>query len=60
MKETLFDDALEYFKKGSVSPINLINLFEEFRISMPLNSPIKFENNETIPESINILSKYIN
>ncbi|ORX41634.1 hypothetical protein BCR36DRAFT_363859 [Piromyces finnis] len=55
MKETLFDDALECFKKGSVSPINLINLFEEYRIPTPLTSPIKLEYNDIIPDSINTL-----
>lgn len=58
MSETLFDDALEYFQKGNVSPINLINLFDEYKLSTPVSSPIKFENIELVSNSINILSIY--
>jgi len=58
MNETLFDDALEYFQKGNVNPINLINLFDEYRVSSLVTSPTKFENNELIPNSINSISKY--
>jgi len=56
MKETLFDDALEVFQKGCISPINLINLFDEYRIATPVTSPT---NNKPRPESVNKLSKYI-
>jgi hypothetical protein len=57
MNETLFDDALEYFQKGNVNPINLINLFDEYRVSSLVTSPTKFENNELIPNSINSIIK---
>jgi len=54
MKETLFDDALEVFQKGCVSPINLINLFDEFKIETPITSPT---NNKPRLESVNKLIK---
>ncbi|ORX84453.1 hypothetical protein BCR32DRAFT_128291 [Anaeromyces robustus] len=57
MNEMLFDDALEFFQKGNVSPIILINLFEEYRIPSLVTSPVKAENNEMETDSINALIK---
>jgi len=55
MNETLFDDALEYFQKGNASPINLINLFDEYKLPTPISSPKNNNDDEIIYNSINIL-----